>query len=185
MTKLSITFNPTVKRIKNGHQQIDEPGKIKRYIAPQAHVRAEPVQPGLLPEFALPLHLIPHGVDRIEEIGDLAILLVLLRGQKYALLGFLGQILAYGGHGKHNLLHGAVLTDYFDLSGVRRVVGERLVLQRVLGLDQHAELLVKLGKLVGEYVEVVADLTRRRALALLNTLIVRTLHLVSDARVGH
>ncbi len=128
-------------------------------------MRAEPVEPKLLPQLPLPLHLVPHGVHRV--VCDLAVLLVLLRTHEDALLGLLGQVLAHCGHREHDLLHGAVLADDLDLRRVRRVVGQRLVFLRVLGLDEHAQLLVELGQLVRQDVQVVADLTRRRALALL------------------
>ena len=59
---------------------------------------------------------------------------------------------------------------YFNLSRVRGIVGESLVLLAVLGLEENAELFVELGQLVGEYVEVVADLARRCAAAVVAVL---------------
>ena len=102
-----------IERIEEGDEQVDEHGKVERHVAPDAHVRAEPVEPRLLAQLALPPHLAPHAVERLEEARYLAVLLVLLGGQEDALLGLFGQVLAYGRHRKHDLLHCAILS--YDL----------------------------------------------------------------------
>lgn len=117
------TFDLLVEWIKDGDQQVDEHGKVERNVAPKTHVRAEPVEPGLLPQLALPLHFVPHAVDLLEEARYLAVLLVLLCGQKDALLGLVSQVLANSWHRKNYLLHGSVFSN--DLERSRRQIQSR------------------------------------------------------------
>lgn len=63
----------------------------------------------LTADLLLPAHLIVEVVKLLEEVVDLAALVVPLGGVKHAALGLLGQILANVWDGKYNLLHGAVV----------------------------------------------------------------------------
>lgn len=64
----------------------------------------------LTADLLLPPHLVVEVVKLLEEVVDLAALVVSLGGGEDADLGLLGQVFADAGDGKHDLLHGAVVT---------------------------------------------------------------------------
>lgn len=64
----------------------------------------------LTADLLLPPHLIVEVVKLLEEVVDLAPLVIPLCAGEDANLGLLSQVFADVGDGKHNLLHGAVVT---------------------------------------------------------------------------
>lgn len=65
--------------------------------------------PILTAKFFLPFHFVVQEGGLLEEVCDLAALLVLLRGSKHTELRLLRQELADGMNRKHYLLHAAVV----------------------------------------------------------------------------
>ena len=53
-------------------------------------------------------------VELLEEVVDLAALVVPLGGGEHPDLGLQGQVLTDVGHGEHQLLHAAVVTHNLD-----------------------------------------------------------------------
>lgn len=72
----------------------------------------------LTADFLLPPHLIVEVLELLEEVVDLAALVVPLSGAEDPRLGLLSQVLAYVGHGEDYLFHGTVMAD--DLQHVER-----------------------------------------------------------------
>lgn len=64
----------------------------------------------LTADLLLPPHLIVEVVKLLEEVVDLAALVVSLGGGEHTHLGLLSEVLADVGDWKHDLLHGAVVT---------------------------------------------------------------------------
>lgn len=79
----------------------------------------------LTADLLLPPHLIVEVVKLLEEVVDLAALVVSLCGGEHTHLGLLGQVLADVGYWKHDLLHGAImthnLTNTFMVNPSRRI----------------------------------------------------------------
>lgn len=75
---------------------------------------------GLTADFLLPAHLVVEVIKLLEEVVDLAALVVTFRAGEDAHLRLHGQVLADVGHREHQLLHAAVVTHDLD---TRRTVG--------------------------------------------------------------
>lgn len=65
----------------------------------------------LTPDFLLPLHLVVQVLCLLEEVIDLAALLISLGGVEHTALGLACEELADVGHGEDNLLHRPVVAD--------------------------------------------------------------------------
>ena len=68
----------------------------------------------LTADLLLPAHLIVEVVELLEEVVDLAALVVPLGGGEHPHLGLQGQVLTDVGDGEHKLLHAAVVTHNLD-----------------------------------------------------------------------
>lgn len=85
----------------------------RRYFSPKAR-RSEC---RLTADLLLPPHLVVEVVELLEEVVNLAALVVSLGGGEHAHHGLLREVLADVGDRKHDLLHGAVVTH--DLTNTR------------------------------------------------------------------
>lgn len=83
-------------------------------------------------QLLLPIHLIEKVLRAQEEVIDLAALLISLGGVVDPQLGFLGEELADVGHGKDDLLHGAI--ESYDLSTV--TTGKTTTYSVIVSLDK-------------------------------------------------
>lgn len=95
----------------------------------------------------------------VEEVGQLAVLVVALSGHIHAVLRFWCEVLAYLRYRKDDLLHGAVMADDLDLCRVLGVVVERavnlqfVVLVELRWFEQLGKILVVLGELANHGLE--------------------------------
>ena len=64
-------FRIIIKRIAACHNEVDDPCQEEEKAAPEGHVFADGGEDGLLLELALPLHLIVHVGELVEEISHL------------------------------------------------------------------------------------------------------------------
>lgn len=83
-------------------------------------------------QLLLPIHFIEKVLGAQEEVIDLAALLVSLGGVVDPQLGLLGEKLADVGHGKNDLLHGAI--ESYNLSTV--TVEETTTYTIILSFDK-------------------------------------------------
>ena len=65
-------------------------------------------------DLLLPAHLVVEVVELLEEVVDLAALVIPLSGGEHPHLGLQGQVLTDVGDREHQLLHAAVMTHNLD-----------------------------------------------------------------------
>ncbi len=75
----------------------------------------------LTADLLLPPHLIVQVVKLLEEVVDLAALVVSLGGGEHTHLGLRGEVLADAGDRKHYLLHGAVMSHNLAAKRPRKI----------------------------------------------------------------